>query len=298
MKTTKFGEGRFIGVCRPNPDKLPDIPLPIYPRSSGHFIWHTGERENISGTRKMLVQIFWCIRGKGEFLVDNKWVQMKACDVFYRLPGENHICRCIEEPWEYRWVTFDGDQAAALMQSYGYPHSCFHAGACPEGIFKEFELLMQLMTPYSWRKMVICILDIIAQMGGVIEVTKNSHDAISQIIQICQKNFYNADFNVNVLADKIGMHRSTLRKLFKAKMHQTPSEYIKNLRHQHALKLLRSSSLPLREIASMSGFLDLGYFCRAIKKAYGTTAASLRRQSESQLTNNFGDTLFITTGEK
>ncbi len=276
MSQPDRSQPRFRAVARPQPDQLPEIPLPIYPRSCGRFIWKSGETEYYPP--RNFVQLYWGVRGCGEFFRDNRPTRLEPEHVFYRLPGEAHIHRCLAGPWEYRWIAFDGPDAARVMNSYHYPKECFHAGTCPGSIFDEFEWLLHLMTPYCWRKMVCCIMEILALAGGTPSV-QGENSELERIIRLCREHFRDCAFNVNTLADLMGMHRSTLRKLFLREMHRTPSEYIQDLRSQHALELLRDPAIPLRVVAEQSGFAEVGYFCRAMKRLHGTTPSRLRNHA-------------------
>ena len=80
----------------------------------------------------------------------------------------------------------------------------------------------------------------------------------------------------NRLADELAMDRSTLRRIFQSKMRMTPSDYLAKLRIQHALSLLDQTRLPLAEVADRSGFSDVSYFCRVIRRAVGVSPGSFR----------------------
>ncbi len=63
-------------------------------------------------------------------------------------------------------------------------------------------------------------------------------------------------------------------------MHQrfgmTPTQYVNQIRIQHAAHLLRSDDLAIEELARQCGFENTGYFYRLFRQDYGTTPRSYR----------------------
>lgn len=53
-------------------------------------------------------------------------------------------------------------------------------------------------------------------------------------------------------------------------------EYLTKLRVKRAAQLLRSTFLSIKEISSLCGVRDGGYFVRELKKQYGLTPSAFR----------------------
>ncbi len=275
MPERKRHPGR-MGVHRADPNTLQNIPLPIYPRSLGNFLVPGDYVELVPAGTKNFVQFFWCVDGEGEFELEDTPVTVRAGDCFYHLPMEPHVHRAHSNLWEYRWVAFDGPFAREFMLSYQYPRTAFHAGACPHELFLELETWMREMSPYSWRQMVAIICALLARAGGRNDDTTREGRVVNEAIRVCRERFSDPDLNVNRLADELAMDRSTLRRIFKQQMCMTPSDYLAKLRIQHALSLLDQTRLPLAEVADRSGFSDVSYFCRVIRRAVGISPGSFR----------------------
>jgi len=268
---------REILSCTYRPDLkgFPNIALPFYPRSTGHF-QRVLDEEFVPAGMKNFVQFFWCVKGEGELFLEGEWMPMHPGDVVYRLPMEEHRLRSRNGEWEYRWIAFDGPGARDFMLSYGYPRTCFHAGICPHELFISFENHLRDRTPYAWRQMVADVVSILAAAGGCNEESSLENRILRETIRICKENFGNPNLNVNALAERLEIDRSTLRRIFRKKMNQLPSEYLSQLRLQHAFSMLKQTFLPLSEIACRSGFQDVNYFCRVIRKSTGRTPSELR----------------------
>ena len=97
-------------------------PLPFSVHAMGHAMRFFPYMEDLPAREDPFVELYWCISGSGKFyLEDGSEEIMRPGDVFYRLESERHYHEIVEEPWEYRWLTFAGPLAEALLKSY-----CFH----------------------------------------------------------------------------------------------------------------------------------------------------------------------------
>ncbi len=260
-------------TMRPELNQFPNIALPFYPRSAGHF---TRRRGRDFFPPRHFVQICWGISGEVEYEIDGHISTLREENVLCLMPEDPHIVNFRSEISELRWITFDGKGAKEFIQSFGYPRTCFLAGPCPHELFLEYENLMLERTPSAWRKMVAVITQIIAAAG----TTGNNEDLDSRLlksaIKFCQKNYHSSEFNINSLADLLGIDRSSILRLFRKKMDISPLEYLSQLRLQRALSLLVSTRRTLKEIAEDSGFSDVNYFCRFIKQKTGKRPSELR----------------------
>ncbi len=276
----KNNENRTVlrSLHRPELDSLPKVGLPVYPRSMGHFRRAMNDGEAVPAGEKPFVQFYWCIEGEGEMIRDPgaQPLRIHKGDAFYRLPFEQHVFRSVSPGWEYRWIAFDGPSAADFMRSYNYPPDPFFAGDCPHELFLELDSRMQELTPYCWRKMVSLICDILAAAGGTNSEATLENRQLQEAIRICRENFQNPNLNINALAERLEIDRTTLRRLFRRKIDMAPSDYLAQLRLQKAISLLKQTRCTLAKIAELSGYGDVNYFCRIIKRNTGRTPGEIR----------------------
>lgn len=263
---------------RPELDSFPKVGLPFYPRSMGHFQRIMDDGEAIPPGQKPFVQFYWCVSGEGEMIRDPgaEPLRIHPGEVFFRMPFEQHVFRSVSPRWEYRWLAFDGPNAADFMRSYNYLPDPFFAGECPHELFLELDNRMQELTPYSWRKMVSLICDILAAAGGTNREATLENRQLHEAIRICKENFQNPNLNINALAERLEIDRTTLLRLFRRKISMTPSGYLAQLRLQKAISLLKQTRYPLRRIAGLSGYNDVNYFCRIIRNSTGRTPGEIR----------------------
>lgn len=79
------------------------------------------------------------------------------------------------------------------------------------------------------------------------------------------------------LCTELGVGRTRLYEVFKSELKMGVSQYILRRRMHRAKKLLRTTELPLKEVADAVGFADYNYFSRVFKKTYGRAAKSYRK---------------------
>lgn len=87
---------------------------------------------------------------------------------------------------------------------------------------------------------------------------------------------YNEKITLEHLADRFNLDPYYLQKLFKRSVGQSPMEYIISLRMTKAKSLIRTSSMPISEIAYAVGIDNLSHFTRQFKKQEGMTPGKYR----------------------
>lgn len=85
---------------------------------------------------------------------------------------------------------------------------------------------------------------------------------------------------VDDIANRIGVSRRQLDRLFKQAYDTTAKGYWLKVRLGHAHWRISNSTLPLSRIAEEIAIGDVSYFCKQFKKHYGLNPAELRRSSQ------------------
>ena len=89
---------------------------------------------------------------------------------------------------------------------------------------------------------------------------------------------YNNPPRLSELAAAVGLNRNKLCVGFKRLFGQPVHEYCRELRLQHAIKLLREGDMPLVDIALQVGYQHAPAFSSAFKKRFGCSPKDLRRR--------------------
>ena len=99
---------------------------------------------------------------------------------------------------------------------------------------------------------------------------------ISEARSIMESDFSNPELNIQSLAKILHVNRVQLSRDFTIYYGVTPSDYLKNLRVQKAVLLLRSSLWPLDKIATSCGFNSGDYLGKVIISTTGKKASDYR----------------------
>jgi YesN/AraC family two-component response regulator len=105
------------------------------------------------------------------------------------------------------------------------------------------------------------------------EKLRNAHtnSFINQVYLTILENYQKSDFNVNSLADKMGMSRSSFYKKYKELADEPINDLIKNFRLSKAEELLLNPKYTISEVAYNVGFSDPAYFSKVFKEQYNIT---------------------------
>ena len=99
---------------------------------------------------------------------------------------------------------------------------------------------------------------------------------IAQVVNFMRSNYAKALKRAS-LARMVNMSEATFFRHFKAATGVSPMEYLVNLRLSKAEELLRTTALPLMDIAIQCGFYDSNYFGALFRKHYNITPCRYRR---------------------
>ncbi|MBQ7042023.1 MAG: helix-turn-helix transcriptional regulator [Muribaculaceae bacterium] len=91
--------------------------------------------------------------------------------------------------------------------------------------------------------------------------------------------FLNPDISISDVARLIGTNRSYLSEYLNTNCHSSFTDYINNMRLDHAEKLMsQNEKMSLDEISSSSGFNSLSTFRRAFVRKHGVTPSNYRHE--------------------
>jgi AraC-like DNA-binding protein len=90
---------------------------------------------------------------------------------------------------------------------------------------------------------------------------------------------YARKLTVRQAAAMVGMSESRFMKFFKQATGTTFVSYLTHVRLAHACELLRSTDLPIGEIAARVGVSDQAYFDRRFKQHFHTSPRAIRAQA-------------------
>lgn len=216
--------------------------------------------------------------GKGRYEVNGKTYPLSAGQGFIIYPGVRTYYQADSaDPWTYHWVDFYGREADALMARCGFLFGedlvftaedadgvCAYLAGAAEHFYKQDENSRLAAIGYLHL-----FLSLIAR-------PRHKHGYVDMAVQFIQLH-YAYPITVAEMADRTGLNRSYLCKIFKKSTGVSPQEYLLSFRINRAKCLLRETDLPIAEVAYSCGFKDFPHFSTQFKKREGMSPGQFRR---------------------
>ncbi len=99
--------------------------------------------------------------------------------------------------------------------------------------------------------------------------SSNRSDFIEKAEAIILENLANEQFGVSELAEAMHMSRSNLLRIIKKQLQLSASQFIRQVRLQESMDLLKETSLTVSEISYKVGFGSTSYFIKCFREQYG-----------------------------
>jgi YesN/AraC family two-component response regulator len=108
-------------------------------------------------------------------------------------------------------------------------------------------------------------------------ILENEHNDkfIKKAIDVVQQNISDPDFGKDEFASKMNVSPSLLYKKIKAFTDQSPTDFIKTIRLNHAFELLESHKCTVTEVSEMCGFSSIAYFSTVFSKQFGMNPSEI-----------------------
>lgn len=118
-------------------------------------------------------------------------------------------------------------------------------------------------------------------MGRSEQCMPDVPDAVLKAQEIIKRRFSEPGLSVSAIAAEVGMTDSKLSTDFKKAFRMTPLECITRSRMHRARRLLRTTDMPVKDIALECGYYDISGFNRRFKAYTGMTPQQYKQSSES-----------------
>ena len=98
---------------------------------------------------------------------------------------------------------------------------------------------------------------------------------MKKAIEVVQANMANEEFDKDEFASAMNVSPSGLYKKIKSFTDLSPVDFIKNIRLNHAMELLKSQQHTVTEVSELCGFSGINYFSKTFKKHFGKTPSEI-----------------------
>jgi AraC-like DNA-binding protein len=180
-------------------------------------------------------------------------------------------------PWEFAWINFTGAEELwrHLIRLYGDV-----ANLDAEG--ETVTLLRQISTLYQTKGFQDryhtseLLGRFLSSLGRELGAVRPSDTSPIRQAEDHLRDHHRRPINIKEVAARFHLSREHFSRLYREETGRTPAAFLRELRLQTARRLLRTTRMPVLEIAEQSGFGSSTHFCRTFKAAIGQTPESYR----------------------
>ena len=101
---------------------------------------------------------------------------------------------------------------------------------------------------------------------------------LNRATKAVEEHLGEAEFNVVSLAEAMNMSRSTLSRKIKVITGKTPLDFIKDIKMQHACRMLENKTATIADVFTALGYSDYKNFTQSFKEAFGMTPSEYQKQ--------------------
>lgn len=114
------------------------------------------------------------------------------------------------------------------------------------------------------------------------EITVTSQDSqfMQRLLETVEKHIEDEQFSVEQLGHEFGMSPSQINRKLKAIINQSASVFIRSVRMERAMELLKNDKATIAEIAYETGFREPSYFSKVFKSYFGLAPSEIKNNDK------------------
>ena len=218
-------------------------------------------------------------RGKGSVLVNGTWQTVEA-GALYLLPQgiPHHYAADREDPWQKIWINYEASYFTPLLEGYGVRAGVYRL----EGIAPLFHrLLAYAEEGGNARRTVFDVAQTVHELLHRLSLSAyaDEFDTDAAAIREALSEFVYEKLDLDVLALRLHLSKSTLIRSFKHAYGQTPYDYLLTQKIESAKLLLRDTGMTVAEIAARLAFSDAHYFSNLFTARTGIRPRAYRQSA-------------------
>lgn len=245
----------------------------------GYYYVVKGPNYNFSGETHKYYELTYIDSGTLNTTVDDKDYVLQTHDLMLYGPEQFHSQSIAEDAsCSYLTVIFDMeiDQPELIL------NKVFHCSAELHNILRNFVRESSSDLPYS-NTLMLCYLQefivLLAQSNLVIQkdiepaklgnvAIQHFQDELLQEILTYMNEMVAEPITIEEICHKFSISRSSLQSLFKTHLHDSPKNYLINIKLAKSKELIRENRFTISEIAFNLGFSSIHYFSRLFKQHF------------------------------
>ncbi|MCC8154407.1 MAG: response regulator [Tannerellaceae bacterium] len=116
--------------------------------------------------------------------------------------------------------------------------------------------------------------------AGTMAASKADEEFLQKATDIIHKHLADENLNVDLLAEELGMSRSSLHRKIKGVSELTPNDFIVLVKLKKAAELLNNKTYRVNEVCYVVGFTSSSYFSKCFKKYFGLSPREFIKKEE------------------
>ncbi len=214
--------------------------------------------------------LHYIVSGKGYVETGNSKYELKAGESFIIFPQtEVHYYPDINDPWEYIWIDFNGDEALRLLSMTCLSRENPIAPEFPVDLHKMFKVVdndnsMPFERERSNARLRLLLSYYMEYYPKDADISKK--DYVVSVLNYIENNYWKTTLTVADIVKEVKIERTYLYRLFKQGTGMSILNYLTSFRIKCACGLLKSSELTIKSVAYSVGYEDQMYFSKVFKK--------------------------------
>lgn len=226
-----------------------------------------------------------CTRGEGLLNIGGRTHTVGAGQGMLLFPDEPHGYSAHVEPWEVRWLSFNGTQAGDMLRSFEFGESRVVTLANPDPLLKRMYELISVAQSTDPLKSLQCssivyslLIDLYRYGSNLEQRSKQAYfDQMAPALRYIEYH-YHKPITLGELAEMLSVSPQHTCVLFQLTLGMRPFEYITGVRMRKAKELLlRQPDCDIAEVGRQSGYESASYFIKMFKQREGITPREFRR---------------------
>jgi AraC-like DNA-binding protein len=230
--------------------------------------------------------LIYLLEGAGFLKVEEEIYPLEVGQCFFQPAGVEFCYWSMGgKSWNYMWLLIDGPLFDEILPKTGFSiHN--PVTTCTEEQRALLEAILARRYSYHGSEYYDTLGQAVRLMASFIATFPSEAQlvvdgSIKSIVNFINNNLHRGDLGVELLTRVTGLGRTQLYEKFRDHHLSSPAQYIRDVRITKAKHLLRSTELPVSQIAFAVGFEDPLYFSRVFSKLIEKSPTEYRKWHHS-----------------
>lgn len=233
-------------------------------------------------------QLFWCVSGSGEFIIDNRRYILRQGQAALLLPGTGHSYHAIEDIWKVHFIGFKGKICKSIMDAVRLNNQGIYYltdSLIFDDYVRRMEAIMAKRIPDKQLRCSKELYSLLLDLGSgskrimTSEFINDNNSCAHEIAMYLENNYMN-EISLNDLKSAIGFSKEYLCTAFKKASGETIMQHLTKIRISRAkILLLARPDMSSQEVGESCGFKDASYFGKLFHKHVGMPPNAYRISS-------------------